>query len=82
MRTKGDANSRPDPWVARLDGPYTWKVSASAPFLGYGALVVRDPWIGLAILTLAIGAALAVALRQLWRGSAQPGANRHAATPR
>src|SRR5919201_6735122 len=35
VRTKGDANTAPDPWVAKLHGSTAWRVSAVLPKLGW-----------------------------------------------
>lgn len=43
VRTKGDANSSPDPWVARLTGEKVWRVKASVPKLGYALQALRRP---------------------------------------
>ena len=43
VRTKGDANNAPDPWVARLRGDEGWRVRASVPKVGYMLAVLRHP---------------------------------------
>jgi signal peptidase len=67
VQTKGDSNAQDDPWLARLNGPTAWKVKTSVPLLGYAALHLSDPRLGLLLLTLATLAGLAAALRALWR---------------
>ncbi len=53
VRTRGDANSTPDPWNAQLTGDDVWVVSASVPKLGYLILWMRDPRIRMLSLFLA-----------------------------
>jgi signal peptidase len=65
--TKGDNNARADPWVARLEGSAAWKVKASVPLLGYAALHLSDPRLGVLLLTLATLTGLAAGLRAIWR---------------
>src|SRR5256712_2904232 len=45
VRTKGDANAGPDPWVARLNGPTAWRVRAVLPKLGWVVFWLRTPLI-------------------------------------
>jgi len=72
VRTKGDNNANADPWQARLSGHTAWKVKTSIPLLGYAALKLNDPRLGLLLLTLTILAALAAALRAVWRRKPLP----------
>jgi signal peptidase len=67
IRTKGDANSQPDPWLAQLHGDTVWRVRAVVPQLGQAIVALRSPiahvllvWIALPLLVLA-GAA------EIWR---------------
>ncbi|MDQ3945170.1 MAG: signal peptidase I, partial [Actinomycetota bacterium] len=43
VRTKGDANPAPDPWLARLDTEPAWRVRAAVPKLGYLIQSLRRP---------------------------------------
>ena len=43
VRTKGDANMAPDPWVARLNGPTVWRVRTVLPKLGWVVFWLRTP---------------------------------------
>jgi signal peptidase I len=43
VRTQGDANNAPDPWVARLRGDQAWRVRLSVPKLGYVVAALRQP---------------------------------------
>jgi signal peptidase I len=63
--TKGDANSRPDPWQARLAGTNVWRIRASAPFIGYAAVYVGRA--RLLVLALVALLPIGVCLRLLWR---------------
>lgn len=77
LRTKGDANRKPDPWRFQLDGDEQARVVADVPYLGYvlAALSLREvrmAAIGLPALLIAL-----LLVRRLWRdsGSAvEPGA--------
>ncbi len=63
VRTKGDANTHPDPWTAKLEGDTVWKVRAVLPGAGRAIMVLRSP--GFSKLTL-FGAPLLLALIWLW----------------
>lgn len=43
IRTKGDANAAPDPWLARIDGDTVWKVSMVVPYAGRAVAAFRSP---------------------------------------
>ena len=43
VRTRGDANPAPDPWLARLDTGPAWRVRAAVPKLGYLIQSLRQP---------------------------------------
>ncbi len=43
IRTKGDANTGPDPWLARMNGDTAWRVRFSIPAAGYGINWLRQP---------------------------------------
>lgn len=43
VRTKGDANASPDPWLARLDGERIWSVRFAVPRAGYVVQALRQP---------------------------------------
>jgi signal peptidase len=45
VRTQGDANSTPDPWVARLDAGPVWVTQAEVPLLGRAVHGMRAPWV-------------------------------------
>jgi signal peptidase I len=43
VRTKGDANDAPDPWVAKLRGDRAWRVRLAVPRVGYALAALRHP---------------------------------------
>ena len=42
VRTKGDANTAPDPWTARLNGSTAWQVRAVVPKAGWAIVWLRS----------------------------------------
>jgi signal peptidase len=66
VRTKGDANDAPDPWVAELHDETVWTERFAVPHAGRAIVALRDPLVRrvgqLAPLLLAVGF-----LRQVWR---------------
>ena len=67
VRTQGDANAEPDPWLARLEGESVWRVRGDIPYLGYAMIEARRPEARLGALALALGLVLLVRLRRIWR---------------
>ncbi|MHB8668962.1 MAG: S24/S26 family peptidase [Acidimicrobiales bacterium] len=66
IQTKGDANSQPDPWLARLDGTQVWRVRHVVPFAGWAVNWLRRPIVH-RIATLAAPATLALLwLSAIW----------------
>jgi signal peptidase len=65
VETKGDANTRPDPWRARLSGTTVWHVRTAVPLLGYAAVYTRRG--RFLVLALAALTPLWLCLRLLWR---------------
>jgi signal peptidase len=43
IRTKGDANETPDPWLAKVDGPTVWQVRHTVPGVGKLVYLLRRP---------------------------------------
>jgi len=43
VRTKGDANTAPDPWTATLQGSTAWQVRAVLPKVGWAIFWLRTP---------------------------------------
>jgi signal peptidase len=68
VRTQGDANDAPDPWLARLDGPGPlWRARLAVPKLGYLVLALRHPLLLRFITILAPVLFLLVCLTVIWR---------------
>jgi signal peptidase len=65
--TKGDANSAPDPWRARLHGTTAWRMVAVVPRAGSLIRTLREPWIHLVAVLLVPLLLAAAALRSIWR---------------
>jgi signal peptidase len=43
VRTKGDANNGPDPWIARITDKQVWTARAVVPHVGSVILTLRNP---------------------------------------
>jgi signal peptidase len=67
VRTQGDANSTPDPWVARLATGPVWVVRARVPGLGTAIHWLRTPWLHLITVLLAPLCFALAALADIWR---------------
>jgi len=65
--TKGDANSAPDPWRARLHGSTAWRMVAVIPRAGSLIRTLREPWVHLIAVVLVPFLLAAAALRSIWR---------------
>lgn len=65
--TKGDANSAPDPFRARLNGGVAWKVSAHIDGLGYLAVVAKRPAVRMGSVAVAALAFLSLSLGSIWK---------------
>lgn len=67
VRTKGDANEAPDPWLARVEDPTVWHVRAVVPVLGAVVRWFRTPIVHL-VTVLVVPALLAMVwLADIWR---------------
>jgi len=78
IRTRGDANSAPDPWTARLAGPTVWRERWVIPYAGWVIEWLRRP---AARYPLAIGLPLLLCLlwlRDIWSDEES---HRHAPDP-
>jgi len=65
--TKGDANSAPDPWRARLHGTTAWRMVAVIPRAGSLIRTLREPWVHAVTVLLVPLLLAAAALRSIWR---------------
>jgi signal peptidase I len=66
VRTKGDANPEPDPWVARLGPGRGWRLRMVVPRAGYVLQALQRPWLRRATV-IVLPAAMALAwLVELW----------------
>ena len=68
--TKGDANSAPDPWRARLHGTTAWRMVGVVPHAGSVIRTLREPWVHLIAVLLVPLLLAAAALRSIWRPAA------------
>lgn len=81
VRTKGDANAAPDPWLARLEGDRIWSVRFALPRAGYAVQALRQPWAQrLALLGVPFVLAL-VWLRDIWAPRDRPRSSSSATAP-
>src|SRR5919204_2420256 len=67
VRTKGDSNTAPDPWVAKLHGSTVWRVSAVLPKLGWVVFWLRAPRIEKLTVVLAPILLALLGLFRIWR---------------
>ena len=66
LRTKGDANSVPDPWEARLTGSPAWRRVAVVPVVGKLIRALRSPPLHHATVQIVPLILLGVMLRSIW----------------
>lgn len=69
IRTRGDANSGQDPWIAVVHGTTVWRVRAVIPHLGSAVRALRSPSLHLALVWVAPAALLAWLLAAIWMPS-------------
>ena len=67
VRTKGDANTAPDPWTATLHGTTAWRVRAVLPKLGWAVFWLRTPLLHELTVFLAPLLLALLAVLQIWR---------------
>lgn len=74
IQTKGDANSSPDPWMAKVESPVVWRVRMVVPLAGSWIHALRSPLVS-KTLVLAVPFVLAVLwLAQIWGAPPRRGA--------
>lgn len=66
VRTKGDANSAPDPWTAVLRGTTAWREVGVVPYAGRAILWLREPYPHLASVLMAPLMLVLVGLSRIW----------------
>lgn len=66
VRTQGDANARPDPWVARLATGPVWKARVIVPGVGTMIHSLRAPLVRRLMLFGAPACFVLVALAEIW----------------
>lgn len=66
VRTRGDANTADDPWVAKLRGSTAWTVRAYIPGAGYVIQAMRQPGLRVGSVLAGTLLALALGLRRIW----------------
>lgn len=71
--TKGDANSAPDPWHARLHGTTAWRMVAVVPHAGAAIRALRRPWVHVVAVLLVPFLLAAAALHSIWRRPEEAG---------
>lgn len=67
VKTRGDANSTADPWVAQLQGTTAWTVRAAVPGLGYLIHALRGPVRRVLTLPLLTLVGLVIGFGAIWR---------------
>jgi signal peptidase len=68
VRTRGDGNDAPDPWLARLNGAGPlWRARFAVPKLGYLIHALRQPVMHRLATLLAPALFLAACLAAIWR---------------
>lgn len=70
--TKGDANSAPDPWRARLHGTTAWRMVGVVPHAGSAIRTLREPRVHVIAVLLVPLLLAAAALRSIWRPGPKP----------
>jgi len=73
VRTKGDANSAPDPWRAQLHGRRVWVMSTTIPKIGWLIVALRLRLVHLLCLYGAPLVLVLLGLARIWRPVPVPG---------
>ncbi len=76
VRTQGDANPAPDPWVARLEDDVAWSPVASLPWVGHGISALRDPLVSRLLVWLCPLLLGVVSVVEVWRRPDLPAGTR------
>lgn len=67
LRTQGDANPAPDPWLARLGGGRAWRARLAVPRLGHAVHLLRRPEVRGLFLRIVLLLLALVWLAEIWR---------------
>jgi signal peptidase len=67
VRTQGDANTAPDPWLAELHGQTVWRVRAVIPHLGRAIIALRSPLAHLVLIWVAVPLLVVAGMGEIWR---------------
>lgn len=67
VRTKGDANSHADPWLATLQGQTVYRHAATIPHLGTAIRALRAPAVSMTLMYAVPGLLVAGVLASIWR---------------
>ena len=67
IRTKGDANSQPDPWLAQLDGHTVWRVRGVVPRLGQAIIALRSSSVQVLLVWIALPLLVLAGVVEIWR---------------
>ena len=67
VRTRGDASSVPDPWLARLGGGRAWRARLAVPGLGHAVHLLRRPEVRGLFLRIVLPLLAVVWLAEIWR---------------
>ena len=72
VRTQGDANTTPDPWIARLTTGPLWQARATVPGVGTIIRTMRSRWIHFTTVGGAPVLFLGLALIAIWKPKPRP----------
>jgi signal peptidase I len=72
IRTQGDANQAPDPWLAEVDDDTVWRVRYTVPALGRMISWLRQPLVHRISLFLVPAALALVWMVDIWRSEPEP----------
>ena len=67
FRTKGDANTRPDPWRFELPGRAQARVAFSVPLLGWPLAALAERWLRMLLIGLPALLVAVSTLARMWR---------------
>ncbi|MHA6793547.1 signal peptidase I [Pseudonocardia bannensis] len=67
IRTQGDANAGPDPWLARLEGDTAWQWRFTLPAVGAVLRALREPVVHVALVWVLPAGLAAWILLGIWR---------------